>query len=406
MAARRIVPLLVIGFFCVADADSAGADAESPAWLELQREASGQTVYFNAWGGDLAINRYIEWAAERVRERHGVHLVHVKVTDIAESVSRIMAERVAGRDADGSVDLLWINGENFAALKEAGLLWGPWTGRLPNAALIDWRGNPTLLIDVTLPTEGFELPWGTSTFTLFYDRSTAPTRSQSAPRNPAALLAWIEAYPGRFTYPQPPAFLGTAFLKQMLLLLTDDAHRLQRPAGEDFDEVSAPLWVWLDRAHARMWRRGRLFPRSGPAQRELLAVGELHWMMSYNPAEASRAIRQGELHETIGALHLEGGALANSHFLAIPYNAGSKAGAMLIADFLISPEAQARKSDEDVWGDPSVLNVEDLAAADRMLFESLARGAATPSPPARLLPEPHPSWAILLEREWLERYVR
>jgi len=398
--------LVIVALLACAIGVSAQPDVDPPEWTKTQRLGVGQTVYFNAWGGDPAINRYIEWSAGRVRERYGVQLVHVKVTDIAESVSRIMAERVAERDDNGSVDLLWINGENFAALKQADLLWGPWTGRLPNAELIDWQGNPTTRIDVTLPTEGFELPWGTSTFTLFYDRSHVASDAKPPPRDPATLLRWIEAHPGRFSYPQPPAFLGTAFLKQLLLLLTDDLDRVQRPVGDDFDAVTARLWAWLDRAHTGMWRRGRLFPRGGPAQRELLAGGELHWMMSYNPAEASRAIRQGELHESIRALHLEGGALANSHFLAIPYNAGSKAGAMLVADFLISPEAQARKSDESVWGDPTVLNLERLPATDRAPFEALQPGAATPSPPDRLLAEPHPSWAARLEREWLERYVR
>jgi putative thiamine transport system substrate-binding protein len=378
------------------------AAADRSSWNELELRAAGQAVYFNAWGGDPAINRYIEWASGRVLERHGVPLVHVKVTDIAEAVSRIMAERIAGRDSDGSVDLLWINGENFAALKQAGLLWGPWTDRLPNSALVDWHGNPTTRIDFTLPTEGHELPWGTSAFTLFYDRS----RIQETPTDPATLLSWIESNPGRFSYPQPPSFLGTAFLKQMLMALIDDADRLQKPAGADFPAITAPLWAWLDRAHAGMWRRGRIFPRSGPAQRELLASGELDWMMSYNPSEASRAIRQGELHATVGGLYLSGGVLANSHFLAIPYNAGAKEGAMLVANFLISPEAQARKSDTRIWGDPSVLDQDQLTAGDRALFQGATRDAATPDTADRLLPEPHPSWSTLLERAWLERYTR
>lgn len=398
--------LLVTGFLLVGGIDSAAAGAAAPAWTEVQDRASGQTVYFNAWGGDPAINRYIEWAAEAVRERYDVRLVHVKVTDIAESVSRIMAERVAGRDDDGSVDLLWINGENFAALRRADLLWGPWTGDLPNAALIDWEGNPTTRTDATLPTEGFELPWGTSRFTLFYDDSQVPSDGQLEPWSSEALLEWIEAHPGRFTYPQPPAFLGTAFLKQMLLVLADDPGRLQRPAAGDFGEVSAPLWAWLDRAHGSMWRQGRLFPRSGPAQRELLAAGELCWMMSYNPAEASRAIREGQLPETVQAVRLRGGALANSHFLAIPYNAASKAGAMLVANFLISPEAQARKADVGVWGDPTVLDLDALAAVNAEQSRPLPRGAVAPGAPDRLLPEPHPSWTARLERAWLRRYVR
>ena len=155
-----------------------------------------------------------------------------------------------------------------------------------------------------------------------------------------------------------------------------------------------------------MWRRGRLFPLSGPAQRDLLAVGELDWMLSYNPAEASRAIRQGDLHSQIGAMHFSGGALANSHFLAIPYNSGASAGARVAANFLLSPEAQARKADERFWGDPAVLNVDALDAPERRWFDVLLSGPATPEPAQGFLSEPHASWTTLLEQTWLERYVR
>lgn len=397
----RVAWLIFLGIAAgvCAHADAGGDRKE---WHSVTREAAGQTVFFNAWGGDLAINRYIDWAAERLEAEHDVELRHVKVTDIAEAVTRIKAERAAGRNDDGSIDLLWINGENFAALKQAGLLYGPWTGRLPNAELIDWQGNPTTRLDMTLPTAGFELPWGTSVLTFFHDTE----RVAEPPRDPASLLDWIERHPGRFSYPEPPAFLGSAFLKQLLYALTDDPERLGRPAGDDFERVTQPLWQWLDRAHAGMWRSGRLFPRSGPAQRELLATGELDWMLSYNPAEAARAIRQGELHDTIGATHFEGGALANSHFLAIPWNSGARAGAMVAANFLLSPKAQARKADARYWGDPTVLDLARLAPDDRELFGTRTAGPAVPPEPRRYLPEPHPSWTTRLERAWRVRYVR
>ncbi|ANO52720.1 ABC transporter substrate-binding protein [Woeseia oceani] len=371
-------------------------------WDAVVAEAAGQTVYFNAWGGDLAINRYIEWTAEQVRAKYAVELRHVRVTDIAESVTRIMAERSAGRNDGGSVDLLWINGENFAALKRAGLLYGPWATQVPSAAVINWQNNPTTLTDGSLATDGFELPWGTAALTFFFDRE----RVNALPRTPAALLAWIERHPGRFSYPQPPSFIGSAFLKQMLLALSDNPDRFSAPVGNDFDEQTAPLWQWLDRAHASMWRSGRLFPQSGPAQRDLLAVGELDWMLSYNPAEASRAIRQGELHAGIGALYLDAGALANSHFLAIPYNSGATAGARVVANFLASAAAQARKADERHWGDPTILNLNALPAAERAFFERLETGPATPPAAGRYLLEPHPEWATRIEQAWLERYVR
>ena len=402
MCLRRHAIHLVAGCFAAVVLAAGGAAAEQDDWPAVVAEARGQTVYFNAWGGDLTINRYLQWAAGRLREDHGVELRHVKVTDIAEAVARVRAERAAGRDDNGSIDLLWINGENFAALQSGGLLHGPWVSEVPNASYVDWEGNPTTLIDGTIATDGFELPWGTAALTLFFDKSQVSL----PPTNPATLLRWIGDHPGRFSYPQPPAFLGSAFLKQLLLLLVDDSGRLQQPAGDDFDKVTEPLWAWLDQAHPRMWRRGRLFPLSGPAQRDLLAVGELDWMLSYNPSEASRAIRNGDLHDGIGAMHFQGGALANSHFMAIPYNSSATAGARVVANFLLSPTAQARKADEQHWGDPSVLDIDKLDTDDQQAFSALQTGAATPPAARRYLPEPHPSWTAALEHAWLERYVR
>lgn len=379
-----------------------GGAVEQEDWSAVVEDARGQIVYFNAWGGDLNINRYLEWAAGRLWEEYGVELRHVKVTDIAEAVARVRAEHAAGRDESGSIDLLWINGENFAALRRAGLLYGPWVAGIPNAALVDWEGNPTALIDNGIATDGYELPWGTAALTLFFDSNQVLLPLSG----PEALLDWLRDNPGRFSYPQPPAFLGSSFLKQLLLLLIDDTERLQQPVGHDFDAVTEPLWTWLDQAHPWMWRRGRLFPQSGPAQRELLAVGELDWMLSNNPFEASRAIRNGDLHDDIGGMHFAGGALANSHFLAIPYNSSATAGARVAANLLLSPEAQARKADEQYWGDPSVLDIDKLDAEAQLAFHALKTGTAAPLPAQRYLPEPHFSWTTALEKAWLERYVR
>ncbi|MEM6640591.1 MAG: ABC transporter substrate-binding protein [Pseudomonadota bacterium] len=364
-------------------------------------DARVRTVYFNAWGGDPAINDYIAWAGERLEQEHGITLRHVKVGDISEAVVRLNAEHAAGRDNGGSMDLLWINGENFAALKNAGLLYGPWAQDVDGAARINWQ-NPTVRVDGNLATDGYELPWGSVALTFFYDGA----RIATPPNTPATLLQWIENNPGRFTYVQPPSFVGTAFLKQLLLLLTPAPDVLQSPVAENFDEVTEPIWNWLDRAHPSMWRRGRLFPLSGPAQRELLAVGEIDWSMAYNPSDASRAIENGELPVSIRGLHLRGGALANSHFVAIPYNAGARDSAILAAAFLISPEAQAHKADERIWGDTTVLNLKKLTPEARARFERAEHGAATPPPPASTLSEPHPSWNDALERAWLQRYTR
>ena len=140
--------------------------------------------------------------------------------------------------------------------------------------------------------------------------------------------------------------------------------------------------------------------------RRLLADGELDISFTFNPSDASSAILNGELPETVRSFVFEGGTIGNTHFLAIPFNSSVKEGAKVLANFLLSPEAQARKQDPAVWGDPTVLNVSSLPATDKALFESLELGVATLSPQdlGPTLPEPHPSWVAAVERAWAARY--
>jgi len=383
---------------------AAALPAAADDWADLLAGAKGQTVYWNAWGGDPRTNDYIAWAGEEVERRWGVTVEQVKLNDTAEAVARVVAEKAAGREDGGSVDLIWINGENFAAMKRNGLLFGPFTQRLPNFRLVDVTGKPTTASDFTVPVDGLESPWGMAQVVFMYDSAIIDT----PPRTIPAILEWAKAHPGRFTYPQPPNFLGTTFLKQALLELAPDPTRLQSPVDKaDFAAVTAPLWSYLDALHPVLWRSGRVFPQSGPAQRRLIADGEIDLAISFNPGEASTAIANGEFPESIRTFVLSGGTLGNTNFVAIPFNASAKEGAMVLANFLLSPEAQARKLDPRVLGSMTVLDLDRLAPADRRLFADLPLGVATlpPDQLGRTLPEPHPSWTDRLEEEWQTRYA-
>ncbi len=80
---------------------------------------------------------------------------------------------------------------------------------------------------------------------------------------------------------------------------------------------------------------------------------------------------------------------------------------MIFANFLISPEAQLRKSDPKIWGDPTVLNISKISVEDKKRFDSLDLGIATlrPDELGPMLPEPHPSWMNRIEKEWERRYA-
>ncbi|ASY64860.1 ABC transporter, periplasmic substrate-binding protein YnjB [Sinorhizobium sojae CCBAU 05684] len=391
----------------LACAVAGGAVAADPGnWDKVVAEAKGQTVYFNAWGGSETINAYIGWAGEEMKARHGVSVVHVKLDDTAKAVATVVAEKSAGKDDGGSVDLIWINGENFAAMKRQGLLFGPdWATRLPNWRYVDHETKPTVLTDFTIPTEGLESPWGGAKLVFFYD--SARTEANELPDSAEELLIWAKANPGRFSYPQPPDFIGSSFLKQVLIELIDDTGKLQKPVDEAmFAADTAPLFAYLDRLKPLLWRQGKAYPQNYPDMKQKLADGELDIIFAFNPAEASSAIANGELPETVRSFVFSGGTLGNTHFLAVPYNATAKAGALLFANFLLSPEAQLHKQDPKIWGDPTVLSLGKLPTADRSAFENLDLGVATLKPdelgPA--LEEPHPSWMTRIEAEWIRRY--
>ncbi|MEM1267657.1 MAG: ABC transporter substrate-binding protein [Pseudomonadota bacterium] len=379
------------------------AHAQDPAdWDAVLQEAEGQTVYWHAWGGSTTTNAFIAWIAERAAETHGVTLEHVKLADTADAISRVLSERAAGHHTGGAVDLIWINGANFAAMKEQDLLFGPFAEDLPNWALVDVDGK-TVTTDFTVPTDGYESPWAMAQVVFIHDTADLP----EALPDMDALLAWAEAHPGRFTFPQPPDFLGSTFLKQALLDLTEDPGPLYAPIDETgYAAVTAPLWDFMDRLTPVLWRQGRAYPQTGPRQLQLIADGEIDLAISFSPGEASAAIANFELPETVRTFVLERGTIGNASFVAIPYNATAKEGAMVIANLLLSPEAQAQAQDPAVLGYGTVLDMAKLRPADRARFEALELGIATLSPeelgPA--LPEPHPSWMTRIEGDWIQRY--
>lgn len=384
---------------------SAPALAQDLKWPDVVAAARGQTVNFNAWAGDEKTNAFIAWVGDEVARRYGVRVNHVKLKDTAEAVTRVVAEKAAGRDAGGTVDLIWINGPNFLAMKEQRLLFGPFTPALPNSARVDTTNVRSNVVDFTVPVDGMASPWRRAQIVFVCDGR----RVKDPPRSVPELLAWAKANPGRLTHPSVRNFLGSTFLKQALYELAPDPAVLQQPATDgNFAAVTAPLWAWYDALKPHLWRRGQQFPDNGPAQRQLMNDGEIDVMISFNPSEAAVAIAAGLLPDTVRTFVLAKGTIGNTSFVAIPYNAANREGAMVVADFLLDPATQAHAQDFRQMGNFTVLDMAKLSPAERKRFADLPRTPALPTNAelgATLL-EPHPSWMTRIASEWERRYTK
>jgi putative thiamine transport system substrate-binding protein len=315
-----------------------------------------------------------------------------------------VAEKAGGRDRGGSVDLVWINGPNFLAMREQQLLHGPFAQSLPNWRYVDQRRRSNL-VDFTVPHDGYESPWRIAQVVFVYDAK----RVRDVPRSAPAMLDWAKRHPGRLAHPNVRNFLGATFLKQALVDLLADPAVLQAPATDaTFKAVSAPLWAWYDALRPLLWRAGRQFPDNGPAQRQLMNDGEIDLMISFNPSEAAVAVTAGLLPDSVRTFTFTKGTIGNTSYVAIPYNAANKEGAMVFANFLLEPATQAHAQDIRQMGNFTVLDLARLSAEDRARFAALPAHPALPTGAdlgnAQL--EPHASWMTRITAEWERRVAR
>lgn len=385
-------------------AGDAGSRGEDRSFAELEKEARGTTVNLSMYGGDDAINAYVDdYVTPRLKEEYGITLERTPLADTADAVNKLINEKSAGKD-EGTIDLVWINGENFATGAEAGLWFGPWAERLPNAKYIDWE-SPSINRDFGYPVEGREAPWGKAQFVMIYDSAEV----EDPPKSMDELRDWAEENPGRFTYPAPPDFTGNAFIEQALYGVTGEVEAYQKPFDEQvFEEKSPEVYEFLNEIEPNLWREGKTYPESSTKLDGLYQNGEVYLSMSYNPQLAQRQIEKSLWPEGTRTYLLEGGTLNNTHYVAVPFNSPNKAGAQVVANFLESPEAQIAKQDPNGWGDLTALDVDRLPEDAREDL-SETQGKATLSAgelQKNRVPEARSKWLLALEDGWQEKVLK
>ena len=174
-------------------------------------------------------------------------------------------------------------------------------------------------------------------------------RVQNPFHNRAELAEWVRAHPGRFTI--DVHFSGMTFLKSLLIDIAGGGNALQGPFDEEaYNRYATELWDYLNGIKKYFWKEGRTFPSGTAQMHQLFMNGEIDYTMSNNDGAVDNQVLQGVFPETSRAYVLDTGTIQNSHYLGIVHNAPHKAGAMVVINFLLSPEAQLKKMDPLVLG--------------------------------------------------------
>lgn len=403
-----VLAVMVLGTTVAQDAAADELLGEVPGyatWADVLAAANGTTVNWHMWGGSDKINSDVDNdIGARVKELYGITLNRVPVVDTADVVNKLLDESAAGVTT-GSVDLIWINGENFRTLKEASLLYGPWSESIPNARFVNWE-DPSLAFDFGTPVEGYESPWGHAQFVMEYNTELV---GEAPPKTFEDLAAWIEANPGLFTYPAIPDFTGSVFLRHVFYWVAGGPEPFLGPFDQAvFDEYAPKVWEYLNALEPNLWRAGETYPEAS-ALTDLLANQEVAFNMGYGPGNAASSILEGKYPETIRTFVFDTGTISNNNFVTIPFNAPNPAGAMVVANFILSEEFQLKMSDPALWGwlspiSPAVYSSDFQAKV--AAFERHPATLSTEELAAAALPEPPAAWVTAMEQGWVENVLQ
>ncbi|XPV77169.1 MAG: ABC transporter substrate-binding protein [Desulfovibrio sp.] len=369
---------------------------------QIVKDAKGTTVRIYMYGGLAQVNKWIDgWVSEQMKTRYDITLERVPM-DASVFVNKLLTEKSAGVEK-GVMDALWINGENFKNARKANLLFGPYAEKLPN--FNQYVNKELAAYDFGMPVDGYETPYGWAQFVFEYDKANHGTKPESF----AALQEWIIAHPGKFTYPQPPDFTGSAFIRHLFYALTGGYEQYMGGFDQELFNKNAPkLWAWLNEVKPYLWQKGRTYPKGISQMDTLFARGEIAINMSYHPLHAQSKILDGTYRSSVESFIMPEASIFNLHFWAIPYNAPNKAGAMVFANFMMSPEAQLSKFDPANWGDYPAIDVSRMTEEMQKTFKDIDLGSPTLTP-AELaqsaVPEIPAEYVVALEKGWLKNVL-
>lgn len=375
---------------------------EEMSFDEMKEVAKGTTVTFYGWGGDEKLNQWLDTTfAETMKEKYDITMERVPM-DIDQVLSQLAGE-VQGGEEEGSIDMIWINGENFQSAKENNMLYGPFTEKLPNFQQYVDTENEDVTLDFAYPIEGYEAPYGKAQFVMLADTAKTP----DLPTSTEELKEFVKKYPGKVTYPALPDFTGSVFVRNVIYDICGYEQFLDMKAEKEVvREAVAPAMEYLRSLNPYLWNEGKTFPDSSTTLDGMFADGEVALFMTYGAYDVAVKIADGAYPETVQSFQFEKGTIGNTNFMAIGKNSGNKAGAIVAINEMLSPEIQADRY--DTMKVLPVLDNSKLSEEQKSVFDKVDLGKGTipqdellskrlPEMPAELVP--------IIEEIWAEEVV-
>lgn len=394
---KKLVLLFILSA-CVSDSVP-DLDVQNYKWETVESLSKGSIVTMYMWGGSEILNQYMTGViAPVLKKRNDITLEIVPVTDIKDTINKIIVEKQANRNR-GSVDVLWLNGENFKLIKDVKGLWGAFAGRLP---VMKYINSMTMKTDFGTPIENLEVPWGEAQFNFIYN-GEGPVPFTDA----KSLLEYVMNNPGRFTYPAIPDFIGSAFVRNIAIDIIG-YDNIVKMNDEEFQQSLAQVWQFFNKIKPYLWKKGQNYPENFGKLDLLFQNDNIDITMSYTISQVTTSIARGDYPKNSKSFLLDDGTLFNNHYLSIPWNAPNKAGALYLINYLLEKDTQIQRLDDSVLGWSSVLDLKKISAEDRVQIEQNSQGVGMVSSQEMInkrVFELTPKQLEIIEKGWLTYVV-
>jgi putative spermidine/putrescine transport system substrate-binding protein len=284
-------------------------------------------------------------------------------TDDGTTLARIGAA-VKGRHWPG-IDL--VDGGLVTTMAAAGLNQPVVRATAPNLKKVN--------SDLLVPVKGAAIPYRGSSVVLAYNSDKVKT----PPKTLAALLDWIRANPGKFTYNSPnTGGSGYSFAETVVDSLLSPAILKQMDQG--YDTSLEPNWkdglALLHSLNKYVYNNG-VYPNGNSAVLQLLGQGQIYVAPVWSD-QALTALKNGQLGPNIKLTQIANPSFTGgAAYLAVPKTAKHKKVLYKFVNYILSPEAQ--QMIVDVMAGFPAIDVKYMGDSAKQKFEDVSANTLRPT---------------------------
>jgi putative spermidine/putrescine transport system substrate-binding protein len=225
------------------------------------------------------------------------------------------------------------------------------------------RVNKTLLT----PVRGAAIPYRGSSVVLAYNSQYVP----SPPKTLAALLAWIKANPGKFTYNSPNSGGSGYSFAETVVDSTIPANLLRQMVNGYVPDLESNWKQGLETLHSlNQYVYQGVYPNGNAAVLDLLAKGQI-WVAPVWSDQALTALKTGQLPASVKLTQIANPSFTGgAAYLGIPKTAKHKKQVDQFVNFVLTPAAQ--QMIVNVMAGFPAIDIKYMGDAVRQKFEDVS----------------------------------